>query len=246
MHGSRRLAHGFSKQKEPNDQLHPLKRGAHAKRFEGHTQRPPNAENGVVALILTRPSLSQEGPNRNLQASLPDVLLRHRSYHAALLYRVNDDGKVELSSDTLASLDRIYHGEVVDDVLKRNTDETQPALTTERPITYSLWYGGCGVFAHAMNDTNCASYFDRDSRSRTKFSSRNPGAHVAADLEAILKNLTEFVEATESVDYIDATPPCTAYTRGGSKLGLRVDSGKQMLRFFDLLSLLPDVPMVFR
>jgi site-specific DNA-cytosine methylase len=95
-----------------------------------------------------------------------------------------------------------------------------------------------------MNDDNCASYFDQDSRSRQEFSNRNPAAHVASDIEAILQDPTKFVEATKSVDYIHVTPPCTSYTRGGSKFGLRVDSGRQMLRFFDLLRLLPNVPMV--
>ena len=65
------------------------------------------------------------------------------------------------SSDTLASLERVYHGGGVDGVLKRDADTIESALTTDRQIIYSLWYEGCGAFAHAMNDTTLPSSFIR-------------------------------------------------------------------------------------
>ena len=60
-----------------------------------------------------------------------------------------------------------HHGALGKDIQRRRSrrcSKASPtasvaALATERPITYSLWYGGCGAFAHAMNDSNCASYF---------------------------------------------------------------------------------------
>ena len=40
------------------------------------------------------------------------------------------------------------------------------------------------------------------------------------------------------------TPPCSSYSRGGAQLGLRSEPGQHMLKVFELLKLVPNVPMV--
>ena len=63
-------------------------------------------------------------------------------------------------------------------------------------------------------------------------------------LDHILKHPDEFVRHTCKVDYIHVNPPCTSYTQGGNQLGLHTKDGQQMIKFFSLLVLVPDVPMV--
>ena len=111
-------------------------------------------------------------------------------------------------------------------------------------FTYSLWYGGSGAFAHAAKGGTCKSYFDFDDNSRESFLSHQPNVPAYGALESILKDPDDFVKHTRNVNYIHVTPPCTSYTRGGNQMGLHTRDGKQMLKNFDLLALVPEVPMV--
>jgi site-specific DNA-cytosine methylase len=115
---------------------------------------------------------------------------------------------------------------------------------SEKPFTYSLWLGGIGAFAAASNDRNCASYFDNDPYRSSLFASRNPSTKIFGSFEKIRGDPAEFVECTKDVDYIHISPPCDAYSMGGSQKGTGTESGRYILSIFKLLSLVPDVPMV--
>ena len=89
-----------------------------------------------------------------------------------------------------------------------------------------------------------SSYFDVDEASQESFLSHKPDVPVFGALETILKDPDDFVERTRGLNYIHVTPPCTSYTKGGNQMGLNTRDGKQILKFFDLLALVPEVPMV--
>ena len=81
-------------------------------------------------------------------------------------------------------------------------------------------------------------------RTPTTEKEKCPGAVTADPIEDKLASPSRFVKATEGVDYVHVTPPCSSYSRGGGQLGLRSEPGKHMLKFFELLKLVPNVPMV--
>ena len=101
---------------------------------------------------------------------------------------------------------------------KREISPSSPKQTGN--LKYSLWYGGSGALYEALGNHNCVSYFDRDANCRREFETKCPEAVTSDSIEDILASPSRFVKATQGVDYVHVTPPCSSYSRGGAQLGL--------------------------
>ena len=143
-------------------------------------------------------------------------------------------GKYSVTKDMSSDLERAFG--------KQGAFE-EKCMAIADGLKYSLWFGGSGAVAHASQDRNCVTFFDKNSESRSNFSRRCPDTYVKASFEEALTDV-EFIKKTATVDYIHVTPPNKSFRKYGSEAGIDVEGGKHIVKIFDMLKKMPEVPMV--